>query len=74
MKIELKLITEQLTEALGLTDDRKVAALIDEDNDNKFIGWCIVRYKENGEITPQLGTKVSNIKELFERFYEDKRI
>ena len=71
MKLELKFVCDQLTEAIGFKDDRKVAALFDDQNDNQFIGWCIVRYNpENGEIVPMLGTKVKTIKELFENFYE----
>lgn len=69
MKLELKVVVDQLTEALGIKDDRKVAALFDEQNDNEFIGWCIVRYKEDGKIIPILGTKYQTIKELFENFY-----
>lgn len=69
MQIELKLVTDQLTEAIGLTGNRKVAALFDDQDDNKFIGWCIVKHKEDGSIVPQLGTKVANIKELIEEFY-----
>ena len=72
MKIDLKIVCDQLTEAIGIKDDRKVAALIDDQNDNEFIGWCIVRYnKENGEIIPMLGTKCKTLKELFEKFYEN---
>ena len=70
MKIDLKIICDQLTEAIGIKDKRKVAALIDDQNDNEFIGWCIVRYNtENGEIIPMLGTKCKTLKELFENFY-----
>jgi hypothetical protein len=69
MKSELKIVVDQLTEALGIKDDRKVAALFDDQNNNEFIGWCIVRYKEDGEIIPMLGTKCQTIKELFEKFY-----
>lgn len=68
--IDLKLVIDQLTEAIGLKDDRKVAALFDDQNNNEFIGWCIVRYnKENGEIIPMLGTKYYTLKEFLENFY-----
>ena len=71
MKIDLKIVCDQLTEAIGIKDNRKVAALFDDQNDNQFIGWCIVRYNpENGEIVPILDTKCQTIKKLFEKFYE----
>ena len=70
MKIELGLVTNQLTELLNLSGNRKVSALINEEYNNEFLGWCIVRQEENGKIIPQLGTKVATIKELFENFYE----
>lgn len=73
MKVELKLIIDQLTEALGIKDDRKVAALFDDQNNNEFVGWCIVQYEEDGEIIPIPGTKCQTIKELFEKFYETIR-
>ena len=70
MKIELGLVTKQLTELLNLSGNRKVSAVIDEEYDNEFLGWCLVRQEENGQIIPQLGTRVATIKELFENFYE----
>ena len=70
MKIELKLVIDQLTELLNLSGNRKVSAVINEEYDNEFLGWCLVRQEENGQIIPQLGTRVATIKELFENFYE----
>lgn len=72
MKLDLKLITDQLTEAIGIKDDRKVMPileLLDEENDNEFLGWHIVRFDENGEVVPMLGTKCETLKELFDTFY-----
>lgn len=69
MKLDLKIVCDQLTEAIGIKDNRKVAAVIDEEFDNEFLGWCLVRQEENGQIIPQLGTRVATIKELFEEFY-----
>lgn len=70
MKLDLKIVCDQLTEAIGIKDNHKVAAVIDEEYDNEFLGWCLVRQEENGQIIPQLGTRVATIKELFENFYE----
>ncbi len=68
MKVELKEITEQLTSALPLDENYRVAALF-EDEDDKIIGWQIVKYDpETGNIEPT-GYSYNNIKELFEAFY-----
>lgn len=70
MKIDLNFVCDQLTEAIGIKDDRKVAALFDDDK--QFIGWSIVRYNtESGEIIPMLGTRCNTLKEFFEKFYEN---
>lgn len=71
MKIELKLVCNQLTELLNLSGTRKVSAVIDEEYDNEFLGWCLVRVAEDGTIVPQLGTRVSTIKELYDEFHEN---
>ena len=71
MKIELGLVTQQLTELLNLSGTRKVSAVIDEEYDNEFLGWCLVRQEEDGTLIPQLGTRVATIKELFDEFHED---
>lgn len=68
-KIDLKLVSDQLTEAIGIKDDRKVMPIIDEEYDNEFLGWHIVRFGENGEVIPMLGTRCSSLKEFFEAFY-----
>ena len=67
--IDLKLVTDQLTEAIGIKDEREVAPIFDDQNNNEFLGWHIVRYDENGEVVPMLGTKCETLKELFENFY-----
>ena len=67
MKIELKLICEQLKEALGLENNRKVAALIDKKSeDETFVGWMIVQVNEDSSLTPELDSKCNTIKELFD--------
>lgn len=71
MKIELKLVIDQLTELLNLSGNRKVSAVIDEEFDNEFLGWCLVRQEEDGTIIPQLGTRVGTIKELYDEFHEN---
>ena len=71
MKIELDFVTNQLTELLNLSGTRKVSAVIDEEHDNEFIGWCLIREAEDGTKVPQLGTRVSTIKELYDEFHEN---
>ena len=50
MKVELKPIIDQLSEALRLSENKKVAAIIDETNNNEIIGWTIVEVNEDGTI------------------------
>ena len=67
MKVELKIICEQLKEALGLEENRKVAALIDKKSeDETFVGWMIVQVNEDGSLIPELDAKCNTIKELFD--------
>ncbi len=61
MKVELKQIIDELTDAIGLPEGRKVAALVD---DGKVVGWIIVDVYENGRIKPISDKKFNNIKEL----------
>jgi hypothetical protein len=68
MKIELKEIVDQLTEAIELKPGYKVSALIDTDNNDKLCGWMIVQESEDGTITPVDGTKFNNLKELLEAY------
>lgn len=67
MKIELKLICEQLKESLELKENRKVAALIDKNSeDETFVGWMIVQVNDDGSLTPELDSKCNTIKELLD--------
>lgn len=68
MKIELKEIVDQLTEAIELKPGYKVSALIDTENSDKLCGWMIVQESEDGTITPVDGTKFNNLKELLEAY------
>jgi hypothetical protein len=68
MKVELKEIVDQLTEAIELKPGYKVSALIDTDNNDKLCGWMIVQESEDGTITPVDGTKFNNLKELLEAY------
>ena len=67
MKVELKQIIDQLTKACGLSDGYKVSALIDDEN-NKIVGWTIVRVYENGRIEPINDVKFKNIDELINAY------
>ena len=68
MKIELKEIVDQLTEAIELKPRYKVSALIDTDNNDKLCGWMIVQESEDGTVTPVDGTKFNNLKELLKAY------
>ena len=59
--IDLKLVSDQLTEAIGIKDDSKVMPIIDEEYNNEFLGWHIVRFDENGQAVPMLGTKCHSL-------------
>lgn len=62
MKVELKQIIDQLSDALDLAEDQKVAALVE---DEEIVGWTIVNVFENGVITPVNDKKFTNIKDMF---------
>lgn len=68
MKVELKQIIDQLTEACGLDDGYKVSALIDDENDNKIVGWTIVKVYDDGHIEPYNDVKFNNINELINAY------
>ena len=68
MKVELKEIVDQLTEAIDLKPGYKVSALIDTDNGDKLCGWMIVQKSEDGSVTPVDGTKFNNLKELLKAY------
>ena len=68
MKIELKPIIDQLTEAINLEKGYRVSALIDEDDNNKLVGWTIVKVLEDGVILPQCDHKYDNIKQLIQAY------
>ncbi len=60
MKVELKPIIDQLTEAIGLPAGMTVAALIDND---ELLGWIIARKMPDGQIIPESKT-YQTIKDL----------
>lgn len=68
MKVELKQIVDQLTEAIGLKEGYKVSAMIDDSKENQLVGWMVVKVLEDGTLLPQSELKFKNIKELIE-FY-----
>lgn len=65
MKVKLKQIIDELTDAINLPEGQKVAALVDEGN---VVGWIIVEVHENGRINPISDKKYNNIKELFTNY------
>lgn len=68
MKVELKEIINQLTEAVNLQDGFKVSALID-DTTSKIVGWTIVEVADDGTISMvDKDMKFNTIKELFDNY------
>lgn len=68
MKVELKEIINQLTEAINLQDGFKVSALVD-DNTNQIVGWTIVEVANDGTISVvDESMKFNSIKELFDAY------
>lgn len=68
MKVELKEIINQLTEAINLQDGFKVSALVD-DNTNQIVGWTIVEVTDDGTISVvDESMKFNSIKELFDNY------
>ena len=61
MKVELKQIIDELTDAINLPKGQKVSAIIDTD---KIVGWTIVEVHEDGTIKPISDKKFNNLKEL----------
>lgn len=70
MKVELKQIIDQLSEALGVRKGFKISAIIDDDNET-IIGWTIVKVSEDGTIEMvHKDLKYANLKELIQRWYK----
>ena len=65
MKVELKQIIDELTDAIDLPKGQKVDALIDTD---KIVGWTIVEVHEDGSINPTSDKKFNNLKELISEY------
>ena len=65
MKVELKQIIDELTDAINLPKGQKVAALIDSD---KIVCWTIVDVHEDGSIKPISNKKFNNLKELISEY------
>ena len=67
MKVELKEIIEQLSEAIDLTEGYKVSALIDDEHDNKIVGWTVVKVFNDGTIKP-VNKNFKDLKELINTY------
>lgn len=65
MKIELKQIINELTDAINLPKGQKVAALI---NIDKIVGWTIVDVHEDGSIKPTSDKMFNNLKDLITEY------
>lgn len=66
MKIELKQIIDQLTDALNLDENQKVAAMV---TDGEIVGWTVVDVAEDGTIAPADGNKFETLKGLLGFYY-----
>ena len=65
MKVELKQIIDELTDAINLPNGQKVSALVDNE---KIVGWTIVNVHEDGTIVPISDKNFNNIKELISEY------
>ena len=65
MKVELKQIIDEMTDAISLPKGQKVSALVDID---KIVGWTIVEVYEDGTINPITDKKFNNLKELISEY------
>ena len=65
MKVELKQIIDELTDAINLPKGQKVSAIIDTD---KIVGWTIVDVHEDGSIKPISDKKFNNLKGLISEY------
>ena len=65
MKVELKQIIDELTDAINLPKGQKVSAIIDTD---KIVGWTIVEVHEDGTIKPISDKKFNNLKGLISEY------
>ena len=65
MKVELKQIIDELTDAINLANGQKVSAIIDTD---KIVGWTIVEVHEDGSIKPISDKKFNNLKGLISEY------
>lgn len=65
MKVELKQIIDELTDAINLPKGQKVAAVIDID---KIVCWTIVDAHEDGSIKPISNKKFNSLKELISEY------
>lgn len=69
MKVELKEIVDQLTDALNFDDNIKVSALIDSDT-GRIVGWTRVKVDEDGTITMvDKDEKFDTIKQMLQFYY-----
>lgn len=64
MKIELKEISIQLSDALGLKEPNRVAVITDGEH---ALGWRVVSVAEDGSLT-QISKDYDSIKEMFDDF------
>ena len=63
MKVELKEIINQLSEAIQLDNGTKVSAVIDG---NTIVGWTIVTVFDDGTIKPINDKVYKDLKELLQ--------
>lgn len=70
MKVELKEIVDQLTDALNFNDNTKVSALVDSDTD-RIVGWTRVKVDEDGTIEMvDNDEKFDTIKQMLQFYHQ----
>lgn len=70
MKVELKEIVDQLTDALNFNDNTKVSALVDSDTD-RIVGWTRVKVGEDGTIEMvDKDEKFDTIKQMLQFYHQ----
>ena len=65
MKVELKQIIDQLSNALDFDEKKKVAALVE---DEKIVGWTVVDVQDDGTLIPS-DDRFATLKELFTFYF-----
>lgn len=64
-RIELEPVIKQLTDVLGIEKPYTVAAVIDEEDNNKLLGWSLARVNTDGTLTEFEEYRCDTLEEFF---------